>query len=87
MPGITGFDIKSLNRGSIKKATIKYKLHSKAQFDIFELLYLRLGYTVLVEFGNNIYADGQDLTSQKIGQTLIEDEKNGFFSEKMKIPH
>ena len=82
MPGITGFDIKSLNRGSIKKATIKYKLHSKAQFDIFELLYLRLGYTVLVEFGNNIYADSQDLTSQKIGQTLIEDEKNGFFSEK-----
>jgi len=82
MPGITGFDIKSLNRGSIKKATIKYKLHSKAQFDIFELLYLRLGYTVLIEFGNNIYADSQDLTSQKIGQTLIEDEKNGFFSEK-----
>jgi hypothetical protein len=82
MPGITGFDIKSLNRGSIKKATIKFKLHSKDQFDIFELLYLRLGYTVLVEFGNNIYADSNSLTTQKIGQTLIEDKENGFFSDK-----
>ena len=82
MPGITGFDMKSLNRGSIKKATIKFKLHSKSQFDIFELLYLRLGYTVLIEFGNNIYADSNDLTSQEIGQTLIEDEEEGFFSNK-----
>lgn len=82
MPGITGFDIKALNRGSIKKATIKFKLHSKAQFDIFELLYLRLGYTVLVEFGNNIYANSNSLTTQKIGQTLIEDKENGFFSDK-----
>ena len=87
MPGITGFDIKSLNRGSIKKATIKYKLHSKSQFDIFELLYLRLGYTVLVEFGNNIYADSNSLNAQKINQTLIEDKENGFFSEKFTSGH
>lgn len=82
MPGITGFNIKSLTRGSLKKATIQYKLHSKDQFDIFELLYLRLGYTVLIEFGNNIYTNNENLSIQKIGQTLIEDKENGFFSDK-----
>ena len=80
MPGITDFNIKSLNRGSIKKATLKIKAHSREQFEILELLYLRLGYTVLVEYGNNIYIDNEG-NIQKVGTTLIEDEEEGFFSE------
>jgi hypothetical protein len=33
MPGIESVAVKTLNRGSIKKATIKIKAHSKVQFD------------------------------------------------------
>ena len=65
MPGIVDFNIKSLNRGSIKKATMKIKAHSREHFEILELLYLRLGYTVLVEYGNNIYYD-EEITTPTI---------------------
>ena len=53
MPGITSVNIKDLNRGSIKKTTINIKAHNRNQFDIIDVLYLRLGYTVCLEYGNN----------------------------------
>jgi hypothetical protein len=76
MPGIISADIKTLNRGSIKKATIKIKAHNKQQFDIIDLLYLRLGYTVLLEWGNALYIekslDGTQFERRDVGNTLIE---------------
>ena len=78
MPGIENLTVKTLNRGSLKKATLKLKVHDRKQFEVIEVLYLRLGYTVLVEWGNNIYTKtGTDL--QTIGNTIIE---NDFFSDK-----
>jgi hypothetical protein len=55
MPGIESVDIKTLTRGSLKKATVKLTANNKQQFDIIDLLYMRLGYTVLLEWGNSIY--------------------------------
>jgi len=88
MPGIESFDVKSLNRGSIKKASLKLKLHSRQQFDIFELLYLRLGYTVMIEYGNNIFVkndiekkdDKANYVNTEITDTYI-DNPEGFFSQ------
>lgn len=78
MPGIISADIKALNRGSIKKASVKLKAHNKQQFGIIDYLYLRLGYTVLLEWGNSIYVtkENGNLVTKKMGSTLIED---GFF--------
>jgi hypothetical protein len=55
MPGLISADIKTLNRGSIKKATVKLIAQDSQQFQIIDLLYLRLGYTVLLEWGNSLY--------------------------------
>jgi len=55
MPGLISADIKTLNRGSIKKATVKLIAQDTAQLQIIDLLYLRLGYTVLLEWGNSFY--------------------------------
>lgn len=72
MPGIESLTVKTLNRGSLKKATLKFKVHSRKQFEIIDVLYLRLGYTVLVEWGNNIYTKkGTDLHT--VNSTLLED--------------
>jgi len=57
MPGITSVDIKSENRGSLRTANIKIKAWNTTQFDIIDLLYLRLGYSVLFEWGNVSYID------------------------------
>ena len=79
MPGIESVDIKTLNRGSIEKATIKLKAYSREQFDIIDILYLRLGYTVLLEWGVSSYISN-DGTYKTIGGTLVEDPKR-FFSD------
>jgi len=56
MPGITSVNIKSENRGSLRTANIKIKAWNTTQFDIIDLLYLRLGYSILLEWGNVSYA-------------------------------
>lgn len=83
MPGITGANVKDLNRGSIKKATINVVAHNKNQFDIIDVLYLRLGYTVCLEWGNNIYLSEEKYNSDlneyteinKVEDTLL----NNYF--------
>ena len=73
MPGIHSADIKTLTRGSLKKATVKLTANNKQQFDIIDLLYMRLGYTVLLEWGNSIYTtNGED--KQILRNTLIEEK-------------
>jgi hypothetical protein len=57
MPGITSFSIKSENRGSLRTATIGIKCYNRHQFDIINTLYLSLGYSVLIEWGNVMYYD------------------------------
>jgi hypothetical protein len=73
MPGIISADIKTLTRGSLKKATVKLIANNKQQFDIIDLLYMRLGYTVLLEWGNSIYTtNGFD--KEILRNTLIEEK-------------
>jgi hypothetical protein len=51
MPGITSATVSYKNRGSLKTATINVKAHNRTQLNIIDALYLRLGYTVLLEWG------------------------------------
>lgn len=77
MPGITSAEIKALNRGSIKKATIKIKAHNREQFNILDVLYMRLGYTVLLEWGNSTY-----ITKDRSGQLVKDVVRNTVLEEK-----
>jgi hypothetical protein len=55
MMGIKSADIKHENRGSIRRASIQIKAFNKAQFDIIDVLYLRLGFNILLEWGHSMY--------------------------------
>ncbi len=55
MPGITSFNSKTYNNGSLREATVTILAHNKTQFQYLESLYLRLGYTMLLEWGNTSY--------------------------------
>jgi hypothetical protein len=85
MPGIENADIKTLNRGSIKKATVKLKANNREQFDILDLLYMRLGYTVLLEWGNSLFIDNEYGQKTVLRNTFIDDtfftikENNGSY--------
>jgi hypothetical protein len=82
MPGLIGAEIKSLNRGSIKRAEVTIKCYTPDQFQIIDLLYLRIGYTMFLEWGWSPYLDNSG-ELQSNYTTLIESE-NGFFSDKWK---
>lgn len=54
-PGITSVEIKALNRGSLREANIEIQCHNLQQFQIIEVLYMRLKYSILLEWGHNMY--------------------------------
>jgi hypothetical protein len=52
MPGITGVDVQSKGAyGSLQEATVSFVAWDIKQLEELELLYMRPGYTVLLEFG------------------------------------
>lgn len=63
LPGITSVDIKSLNRGSLREATVQIICHDIIQFRVIEALYLRLKYSMLLEWGHSCWYDSNKLTS------------------------
>ena len=71
-PGLIDASIESLNRGSIRKAVVNIKAYNKFQFELIELLYIRLGYTMLLEWGNDKFINNKG-ELQKMGNTLMED--------------
>jgi murein DD-endopeptidase MepM/ murein hydrolase activator NlpD len=57
MPGITSADVSYYNNGALAKATIKIKAYSREQFALIDYLYMRPGYSILLEFGHTVYLD------------------------------
>lgn len=56
MPGITSVTIETMGRmGSVRSATINFKVFDKLQLDIIDALYFKLGYTMLLEWGHTYY--------------------------------
>ena len=55
MPGITSLESKNRNRGSVRETTVQIKAFNTEQFNIIDVLYLRLGFTVLLEWGHSVY--------------------------------
>jgi len=91
MPTLGNVEIKYKNRGSLKEANLTIKCFNKKQFEIIESLYLRLGYTVLLEWGNSCYFDN-DGVFQKDNLTSLQnymfdnaEVKNGHFALLSKI--
>ena len=54
-PGIISADVRSETMGSLRTGTVQIKANNKNHFDIISTLYLRIGYTMLLEWGNTSY--------------------------------
>ena len=57
MPSITRIETQPLNNGALTKTTIDLTCFNKTQFSLIDALYLRPGYTILLEFGWSLYLD------------------------------
>jgi hypothetical protein len=65
MPGITNVVINSRSTTSVglkglRECTISIKCHSISQLQVIELLYMRPGYTALLEWGHSVYFNHSD---------------------------
>lgn len=59
MPGITGMNIVSHNRfGSVRTATVNFVCWAVEELDKLELLFMRPGFSVLLEWGHSVYITG-----------------------------
>ena len=59
-PGVTNVDFKYQNDGALAKATITIKAFSAEQFALIDILYMRPGYTCLLEFGHSMYLSNKN---------------------------
>jgi len=54
-PGIESFSVSHINNGSIRQGTLRIKCFTPKQFDIILALYVRIGYTMLIEWGHTAF--------------------------------
>jgi len=80
MPGIISTTIKHKNRGSIRAATVNIKAWNKVQFEIIDILYLRLGFSVLLEWGNTMYFNNKGELEKNISNSLADSFLKGDVS-------
>ena len=70
MPGITGVQINALGQfGQLKEATVTFNCWDRSQITELELLFMRPGFTALLEWGHSIYAKS-DTEYEKTPQTI-----------------
>ena len=79
MPGITGASVKYENDGALTKTTINIKCYSKTQLALVDALYMRPGYTLLLEFGWSAYLKTND------GNTLLKSPVNENDTNQVKL--
>ena len=64
MPGITSAQIVNKSAyGSLREATIKFYCWDKHQLEELELLFMRTGYSILLEWGWSQYLNSKDLSN------------------------
>jgi hypothetical protein len=58
MPGLTGLSIKTGGKlGTLREATIEFTCYNLEQLNIMDALYMKLGFSILIEWGHLPYID------------------------------
>jgi len=72
-PGITNMSIHSHNRyGSLRTATVNFTVYDPDQLAIMEVLYMRPGYSVILEFGHSLFIS---TTTPEVKPSAMLDER------------
>jgi hypothetical protein len=71
LPGITSMTSNYKNNGSLREVTLNIKCFTRKQFEAIEAVYLRLGYTMVVEWGHTDYFLNDGVKSQTTGALIL----------------
>lgn len=67
MPGLTSVQVETTGRlGSLRQATISFKVWNMNQLNVIEALYFRLGYSMLLEWGHTQYFSNKNSNNSEI---------------------
>lgn len=76
MPGITDANIRTKSAyGSLREAKVTFEVHNKRQLEVMEMLYMRPGYMVLLEWGWCPYVNNKGKIQSSL--RLVENASNG----------
>lgn len=85
MPGITSASVKYENDGALTKTTINIKCYSRTQFALIDALYMRPGYTLLLEFGWSAYLQTNSNNQLLTGDQVSLQNQDPFFSPALSL--
>jgi hypothetical protein len=71
LPGITSMTSNYKNNGSLREVTLNIKCFTRKQFEAIEAVYLRLGYTMVVEWGHTDYFNNEGIKSKTTGASIL----------------
>jgi len=75
MPGITGITANYKNNGTLKQAQVNLTCFTRKQFEAIEAIYLRLGFTMILEWGHSVYFNNkgikENMSALNIPNTLF----------------
>jgi murein DD-endopeptidase MepM/ murein hydrolase activator NlpD len=75
MPGITSVTIDTAGRlGSVRFATINFKVWDKMQLDIIDALYFKLGYSMFLEWGHTYFYQDRNKDQKSPDYVLMNSE-------------
>ena len=67
MPGITGVSVVSKNTfGTLREAEVQISVWSLEDFELIEQLYLRPGFTMLLEWGHSLYLNNEGVLQKTV---------------------
>jgi len=82
MPGITSMTVKSKNTyGTLREAEVKFMCWTLEDFEAMDKLYLRPGFSILLEWGHSLYLNEEGALIKD-----IETVPNGFFANGLTMP-
>lgn len=82
-PGISSFQVKSQGTfGTLRTASFNFTVHSPEDFSILEQLYLRPGFTILLEWGHSLFLSNKDGGLETTVQPFSLDSYLGRLSSK-----
>lgn len=82
MPGIEMVNVKTKNAfGSLREASVKFKCWNRTQLDIMEVLYMKPGYSLLLEWGHTIFYSNGKKYSKGYDVHPIDFFRNGITKE------
>ncbi len=84
MPGITSMTVKSKNTyGTLREAEVKFMVWTLDDFEMVEKLYLRPGFTILLEWGHSLYLNDKGGLEKTIETVPNQFFQNGITVDKI----